>query len=142
MKAQTKSFTLVEVILACTVLVVVLLGFGQAIITAQKQTTALEQEFTILTGCEEVMDRLSKLPFETLRKQDGASFALKLSPESIQELSGKVIVSEDLNGNGKIERDAPYYEGNGDAVCVSLLFRDKLILRRIICKYPTGVIGQ
>ncbi|MCX7703947.1 MAG: prepilin-type N-terminal cleavage/methylation domain-containing protein [Planctomycetota bacterium] len=136
MKARTKKgFTLVEVIIACTLLAVVLLGLGQSIIVAQRQTAALEQEFAILCGCEEVMGNLLKLPFESLLKQNGTKFALKLSHDEKQEVSGRIEVGEDLNGNGKIEKEAPYYEGSGDAVYIKLFFRERLILRRIVCRF-------
>jgi len=132
MKERTDSFTLVEVMIACSVLAVILLGLGQTVLVSQKQAMALSEDYEILFGCQKVMDSILKLPFEEVLKQDGAKFGIRLGLSEKQELSGVIEISRDLDGDGKMEKDAPFYEGREDAVRVSLYFRGKHILHRIV----------
>jgi len=132
MKERTDGFTLVEVMIACSVLAVILLGLGQTILVSQKQTQALSEDYAILSGCQKVMDDILELPLEEILKQDEAKFGIRLGYSEKQELSGVIKISRDLDGDGKIERDAPFYEGRKDAVRLSLYFRGKCILHRIV----------
>lgn len=132
MKERTESFTLVEVMIACSVLAVILLGLGQTVLVSQKQTLSLSEDYEILSGCQKVMDEILRLPFEQILKQDKAKFGIRLGSSKKQELSGMIEISRDLDGDGKVEEGAPYYEGGKDAVRVSLYFREKCILHRIV----------
>lgn len=128
------SFTLVEVVIACSILAVMLLGLGQTILVSQKQVSALCEDYDILSGCQKVMNEMLKLPFEEILRQDGVKFAIRIGSHGKQELSGRIKITEDLNGDGSIDENSPFYEGTGDAVSVLLYFRDRLILRRIVTK--------
>lgn len=73
--------TLIEVIFATAVVEVALVGIVSAILASSTNRQAAADINHAVKACEEMMDMLSSMPFDTMMLQNGVPFtAKKLSP--------------------------------------------------------------
>ena len=101
-KSET-GFTLLEVVIAVTILSVVAVGVGQALLTGQRASRELARQTAILSACEDWMRQVSGESITFIINQDGNTFTI-----------------DGVEGTGTITVIHPYLDSDGIAKVILL----------------------
>jgi len=127
-----RALTLLETIIAVSILSVICLGLTQAVLVSLQASEEAARKTDIINGAIKVLERLLQADYETILESDGRRFQLTANGYILGE--GVVHVSGDLDGDGLVTSGPPRFEDPQLAVRVAVFFKGKKVVERIVTR--------
>jgi prepilin-type N-terminal cleavage/methylation domain-containing protein len=70
------GFTFVEVVFSITILSIIAVGVGQALLSGQKASREVAEHATVVESCEDMLRQMAAMSISGLAAQDGTTFAV------------------------------------------------------------------